>query len=285
MSAWERPVAVADHPAELVREPRRAFGRPDRGNGAADHRDPAVGERSDQVREPVVARDRVVVEERHDVALGDARAGVARSGQTRRLAVGDHVAVGQRGAQMGLERRVVVADDDGLQRGERLARHRRGGVEHLLGSLLRVAADHDRHRRQRRVLRGRPRGSAVRRGSAERSTQPSRHGCRGDAGSGRGRRRPGRPVSCRRAASSESASCRPRGDWPPGVRPRPRECTLSGIPQGTNRAGADSTDGRLDGRGPGLSAALPDAGARDSDGRDRPRRRASGTGRPADGRL
>ena len=77
-------VAVADDPAELIGEPHGALGGPDRVDGATDDRDPAVGERSDEPRQPVVARDRVVVEERHDVARGAARTRVARSGQPSR---------------------------------------------------------------------------------------------------------------------------------------------------------------------------------------------------------
>ena len=105
----------------------------------------------DQLRQPVITRDRVVVEERDDVARGDPRARVARPGQSPRLLIRDDAAVRQRVAEEALERRVVVADDDRLPRRERLPCDRRDGFDHLLGPLLGVAADHDRHRRQRPV--------------------------------------------------------------------------------------------------------------------------------------
>ena len=118
-------------------------GRPARVGHAADglHGDVLVG--LEQRGEPAGAGAGVVVEEDHDVALGLGDGGVAGAGQALDVRVGQHPHVGELGLRALQEGRVVVDDDQRLDRRDVL---RRDGLDrrHDVGPpLLGVDADDD----------------------------------------------------------------------------------------------------------------------------------------------
>lgn len=137
-------VVASDHPPELRRKPGGFTTRvPLRMDGAAQRRDPGVGEgRSDPV-EGFRMEHGVVVEEHDHLARSLLQAGVPGTRQT----AAKHVLQERRllpvsGQQIVVQTIVSVDDDDHLVAGAQLGQHRGGGGVQIVPALHGVAADH-----------------------------------------------------------------------------------------------------------------------------------------------
>jgi hypothetical protein len=143
----EAPVATANDPVELLREPGRPpAADPVRLDPAPHSYDVVVAIAEHELLEPVGRRNRVVVEERDHVAARGRDANVPGSGETRRLALRDHYAVEQPRGDLLEQRPVAIDDDDDLDRCMGLPEHG-GDRRDEAGPTSRVmGADHDRDR-------------------------------------------------------------------------------------------------------------------------------------------
>src|SRR6478609_6350794 len=109
------PVGAADDPAEFGGEPGRPL-FPDRLYRAADAEHMLVVVLARQKPEPIGRSHRIVVEKGHHVAAGEPQTAVARARQAVGFDVRSDHDVRQLGTRAHQDRRIVVDDDDRLER-------------------------------------------------------------------------------------------------------------------------------------------------------------------------
>jgi hypothetical protein len=139
-------VRAADHPQQLVRQVAvRVF--PARQDAAPGPDDRRIGERPAQLGQPVRLGDRVVVDERDQVAGGRRDAGVARLGHPGALAREQGHLPRQQIQQTLLQRGVAVDHDQYLARSELVGREAPYALQQQADPTLGMRADDHGDRR------------------------------------------------------------------------------------------------------------------------------------------